>query len=149
MASLRCTPRLVQSRLFRSLDRHFPGRILNVTNGVTPRRWLLGCNPGLAGLLTDKLGDQWIGDLARIRDFEAHIEAEEVREAFRAAKHANKQRLADFVQDRLGVQLNRPRYSMCRSSGSTNISANSSISWRPSPTTWPSARAEPRLGTGG
>jgi starch phosphorylase len=97
---------LVQSRLFRALDRHFPGRILNVTNGVTPRRWLLGCNPGLAGLLTDKLGDQWIGDLARIQDFEAHIEAEEVRETFRAAKHANKQRLADFVQDRLGVQLN-------------------------------------------
>ena len=52
--------------VFHDLHRVFPDRIVNMTNGVTPRRWLYNCNPSLSGLITETIGDNWVGDLERL-----------------------------------------------------------------------------------
>lgn len=97
---------LMKQTVFRPLHHHLPDRILAVTNGVTPRRWLLGCNPGLAALATEALGDErWIGDLERLEGLAAHAGDPAFRDRFAAAKRANKERLAAFVRRRHGVAL--------------------------------------------
>ncbi|HEV8268962.1 MAG TPA: glycogen/starch/alpha-glucan family phosphorylase, partial [Thermoanaerobaculia bacterium] len=60
---------ILRATVFRDLDELFPGRLLNVTNGVTPRRWLLECNPRLASLVSEAIGDGWttrLDELARL-----------------------------------------------------------------------------------
>ncbi|MGL6054256.1 MAG: glycogen/starch/alpha-glucan family phosphorylase, partial [Vibrio metschnikovii] len=59
---------LVQRDLFPEFVELYPGKIQNVTNGVTPRRWLKFCNPGLTALITEKIGDQWPADLDQLKD---------------------------------------------------------------------------------
>ena len=56
---------LLKKTIFKEFDAHYPGKIQNKTNGVTPRRWLHCCNPGLSKLLSDVVGDvdEWITDL--------------------------------------------------------------------------------------
>ena len=58
---------LMKQTVFRGLHDLFPDRIVNQTNGITPRRWLYECNPGLARLVTDAIGDRWVADLERDR----------------------------------------------------------------------------------
>ena len=97
---------LVKKSVFSRLHAAFPDRIINQTNGVTPRRWLYSCNPALRGLLNDTIGDGWVDDLERLKELEAHIEDPAFLDAFWAAKHANKIRLAEWLQDRDGVTVN-------------------------------------------
>ena len=59
--------RLVKSRLFPEFDRMFPEKIVNVTNGVTPRRWILQANPAMSGIFTSVLGPGWVNDLRRLK----------------------------------------------------------------------------------
>ena len=59
--------RILREATFADLDRVLPGRINNKTNGITPRRWLLQCNPGLAALITEAIGDGWTTDLDELR----------------------------------------------------------------------------------
>jgi starch phosphorylase len=96
---------LMKQTVFRSLHRHFPGRIVNQTNGITPRRWLMGCNPGLAALLTEALGPAWQDDLDRLAELRGLADDAAFRERFAAAKRANKERLAALVAARLGLRL--------------------------------------------
>ena len=93
--------RLLKKTVFKSLHEHFPDRITNQTNGVTPRRWLLGCNPKLASLITETIGDGWITETERLQGLEAHFDDSGFRERFAAIKHANKVDLCRLVQDRL------------------------------------------------
>lgn len=70
----------------------------NVTNGVTPRRWLLQCNPRLAKLITDTLGSQdWLKDLYLLKGLEKHARDPPFQKQFAAIKEANKARLAECV----------------------------------------------------
>ncbi len=96
---------LMQSTVFEDLAGLHPERVVNQTNGVTPRRWLLNCNPGLAGLVSSRIGDDWIGDLEQLAELEEHLDAEFLA-AFAAVKRGNKERLAAFVADELGETLN-------------------------------------------
>jgi len=96
---------LVKHTVFRSLHHYFPDRIVNQTNGVTPRRWLLGCNPGLAGLITETIGDRWITDLERLAELEPHLHDASFRDRFAAIKRANKVALADLVHRRIGLHF--------------------------------------------
>ncbi|MGB1147358.1 MAG: glycogen/starch/alpha-glucan phosphorylase, partial [Alphaproteobacteria bacterium] len=89
---------LVEKRLFRTLDTHFPGKITNVTNGVTPRRWLNGCNPGLAQFVTDAIGDGWQADLEQLRGLEGLADDAGARADFAAVKRANKEALARYIK---------------------------------------------------
>jgi starch phosphorylase len=83
----------------------FPERFNNKTNGVTPRRWLLLCNPGLASLVTGRIGEGWVRDLDQLHQLEALASDSGFLQEFRAVKQANKQLLADHVRDTLWLNL--------------------------------------------
>ncbi|WVW79209.1 hypothetical protein I302_101175 [Kwoniella bestiolae CBS 10118] len=98
---------LLQATIFRDFV-EFKGRdfFTNVTNGITPRRWLLQCNPSLAALITHTLGnDHWLTHLKTLKQLLPMSENEEFRKAFTSIKMENKQRLADLVEAELGITL--------------------------------------------
>nr|XP_031862304.1 uncharacterized protein CI109_002269 [Kwoniella shandongensis]KAA5529376.1 hypothetical protein CI109_002269 [Kwoniella shandongensis] len=99
---------LLQATIFKDFV-EFKGRdsFTNVTNGITPRRWLLQCNPQFAALITHTLGnDHWLTHLKTLKTLLPMAENEEFRKAFVAIKMENKRRLADLIEAELGIQLN-------------------------------------------
>jgi starch phosphorylase len=82
-----------------------PEKFTNVTNGVTPRRFLLLANPGLAALITEAIGDEWPRDLNRLRELEARCDDADFCERWRKVKQANKQALAAYTQHANGIEL--------------------------------------------
>ena len=96
---------LMKKTVFATLHKHFPERITNQTNGIAPRRWLLGCNPALASLVSETIGDGWITDLEKIGQLEPHLHDAAFLGRFAAAKRRNKARLAALVAERTGVVL--------------------------------------------
>ncbi|MCX7701070.1 MAG: glycogen/starch/alpha-glucan phosphorylase [Gemmataceae bacterium] len=94
--------RLVRTQLVPDFAELWPQKFLNVTNGVTPRRWLLAANPALAQLLTVRLGAAWLTDLSRLKGLESAVSDPDFRQSFQAVKRANKERLAALIFDRLG-----------------------------------------------
>lgn len=97
---------LVKRDLFPEFNELYPTRLQNVTNGVTPRRWLKFCNPGLSALITEKIGDQWPAHLEQLSDIAQYADDKAFQKQYMAVKKANKQRLADWVQDNMGIELN-------------------------------------------
>ncbi len=95
--------KLLKERILSDFAALYPEKFNNKTNGVTPRRWLLGCNPELAALVTETIGDGWITDLERLQELDAHAEDASFREAFLAIKRRNKERLAAYVQTELDL----------------------------------------------
>ena len=61
---------------FRDFYEMFPERFQNKTNGITPRRWLLLCNPGLSDIIAEKIGEGWVTDLYKLRDLKKYAEDE-------------------------------------------------------------------------
>jgi starch phosphorylase len=96
---------LMRSNVFADFNRMTPDKFINVTNGVTQRRWLLQSNPGLSSLITDAIGDAWTTDLTTIKALEPFAEDSAFREKFAAIKLQNKTRLAQLVQARCGVRF--------------------------------------------
>ncbi|MCB9949254.1 MAG: glycogen/starch/alpha-glucan phosphorylase [Rhodospirillaceae bacterium] len=96
---------LMKSGTFADLHRIFPQRIVNQTNGITPRRWLNQCNRPLAQLITDKIGHGWARDLRELRRLERFADDPEFRKAFRQVKRRNKERLAQVAAGRLGLAI--------------------------------------------
>ncbi|MFT5628990.1 MAG: starch phosphorylase [Gammaproteobacteria bacterium] len=96
---------LVKETVFADLHKAYPKRILNQTNGITPRRWLYSCNPPLRNLITDTIGTGWEADLERLQDLNAHLDDASFQQAYRAAKSVNKDRLAKWLKDRNGITL--------------------------------------------
>jgi glycogen phosphorylase len=94
---------LVRRTLFRDFDEYYPGKFVNVTNGVTPRRWVRAANPGLAALFDERLGKGWENDLERLRELAPLADDEAFRERFQGIKQANKQRLAKHIRRQTGV----------------------------------------------
>jgi glycogen phosphorylase len=81
----------------------FPERFHNVTNGVTPRRFLLLCNPGLSRLITDSISDTWPGKLDELHRLEPFAHDASFREKFRDVKLENKRNLAALIKERTGI----------------------------------------------
>jgi starch phosphorylase len=96
---------LVKETVFADLHKAYPSRILNQTNGITPRRWLYSCNPALRNLITDTIGSGWAADLERLQDLNAHLDDAGFLQAYAAAKTTNKLRLAKWLKDRNDVTL--------------------------------------------
>jgi glycogen phosphorylase len=96
---------LLVTGLFADFAALWPDRFTNMTNGVTPRRWLSQANPGLATLLDETLGSDWRLDLDRLRGLEAHKNSAAFQQRFMAIKRANKQRLASHIQRTTGIQV--------------------------------------------
>jgi starch phosphorylase len=97
--------RLVQTTLAPDFARLWPERFNNKTNGVTPRRWVVQANPGLAQLITRTIGDGWITDLDRLRELEPRARDGAFRDEFMAIKRANKERLARVIAQTTGVTV--------------------------------------------
>ena len=96
---------LVKSQLFTDFYQLDPSRFTNVTNGVTPRRFVALSNPGLARLIDDTIGPGWLTDMSRLRELEAHAGDAAFQEAWRRVKQDNKTRLAHIIQARTGVTV--------------------------------------------
>ncbi|HOG50836.1 MAG TPA: glycogen/starch/alpha-glucan family phosphorylase, partial [Lentisphaeria bacterium] len=96
---------ILRQRIFRDFYEMWPEKFLNITNGITQRRWLLNANPRLAELITSRIGDKWITDLQELRKLEAFVDDDDFLNAFQAIKRANKERLAAVIQETLGVTV--------------------------------------------
>lgn len=92
---------LLRTTTVKDLADMFPERFNNKTNGVTPRRWLLLCNPALAGTITDAIGDDWITDLAQLSKLKSLANDQAFREAVRQAKRAAKLQFTDWLRKTL------------------------------------------------
>lgn len=98
--------RLLRERMFPEMDAFFPGRFRNKTNGVTPRRWIQQCNPGLSALLDELLGDdRWVTDLSALGALEEHASDASFQERWRIVERENKVRLAQHLEALHGVRL--------------------------------------------
>jgi glycogen phosphorylase len=96
---------LMRKHVFRDFAQIYPERFTNVTNGIAVRRWLKQSNLGLSALLTEHLGRAWENDLEELATLLGAAEDAEFRRRFRGIKRTNKQRLADEVMRRTGVEI--------------------------------------------
>jgi len=96
---------LMKQTIFADFDRYFPGKIINLTNGITPRRWLNLANPRLAALISSRIGSGWIRDLDQLRRLIPLAEDAQFRQEFAAVKRANKQRFAAEIASSLGLEI--------------------------------------------
>lgn len=96
---------LMKETVFSDLHKLYPDRINNKTNGITPRRWLMQCNPGLTDLITEAIGPAFLDDTSKLTELDAFADDASFQEKFAAIKRANKQQLASLVSGRMGIRL--------------------------------------------
>ncbi|MBL8597941.1 MAG: glycogen/starch/alpha-glucan phosphorylase [Devosia sp.] len=96
---------LMKKTVFYDLHKLYPERINNKTNGVTPRRWLMECNPGLTRLITDRIGPEFQDNIDLLSQLDRHADDPNFQEQFAAVKRANKVRLTEIIKDRLNFAV--------------------------------------------
>ncbi|MFT4225586.1 glycogen/starch/alpha-glucan phosphorylase, partial [Micropruina sp.] len=96
---------LLRDKVLNDFAELWPDKFTNVTNGVTPRRFMKLANPDLSNLITDAIGSGWVTDLERLQELAPLAEDPEFRAAFAKAKQANKIRLRDRLRVRDGIEL--------------------------------------------
>ncbi len=96
---------LLRTRLARDFAEMWPDRFVAITNGITPRRWLLACNPRLADAVTHRIGDGWPTDLDRLAELKPLADDESFQDEIWSIKQANKEHLASQLQQLTGVAL--------------------------------------------
>ncbi|MCF6187623.1 MAG: glycogen/starch/alpha-glucan family phosphorylase, partial [Desulfobulbaceae bacterium] len=94
---------LLKNNLFHHFHEMYPERLNNKTNGITPRRWLLKCNPGLAGLIGEKIGLEFITDLDRLRDLVPYADDPAFQQRWQRVKQENKEQLAALIDKKCGI----------------------------------------------
>ena len=97
--------KLLKERIFHKFHAHYPGKFNSKTNGITPRRWLLQCNPALAALISSAIGKEWITDLDKLHGIEPYVEDAAFRTTWQNIKFANKKRLARYIKENCGVEV--------------------------------------------
>ena len=97
--------RLMKQTVFADLHNLYPDRINNKTNGITPRRWLQQCNPGLTKLIRDAIGDGFLDDAAKLADLNAFATDPEFQRRFAEVKRANKVTLTNYLRRVCGLQV--------------------------------------------
>ena len=96
---------LMKATIFADFHRYYPGKLTNITNGITPRLWLNQANPGLTSLITSRIGKEWVTDLSQLRQLAKLADDKTFQAEFRAVKRANKERLAELVMGRLALKI--------------------------------------------
>ncbi len=97
---------LMKETIFADFHRLWPDKIVNVTNGITPRRWLNQANPGLSKLISRHIGKEWLKDLDQLQRLSGLAEDAAFRADFAKVKRANKVHLANLIEQRLDIQVN-------------------------------------------
>lgn len=96
---------LLKKHLFADFNALYPGKLNNKTNGITPRRWLLACNPELSNLITEKIGDKWPRDLDQLKKLEKFADDKKFQKRFMSVKLENKKHLAKIISEECGVDV--------------------------------------------
>ncbi|MEC9061906.1 MAG: glycogen/starch/alpha-glucan phosphorylase, partial [Pseudomonadota bacterium] len=97
--------RLVKSSLFPEFDELYPGKLTNVTNGITPRRWLKACNPALSKLIDKKIGEDWPRDLDKLQGLAKFASNKTFQKQFMKVKLENKELLAEEIRKSLDIEV--------------------------------------------
>ncbi|MBW4461752.1 MAG: glycogen/starch/alpha-glucan phosphorylase [Nodosilinea sp. WJT8-NPBG4] len=97
---------LLKQEVLQDFYELWPDKFSNKTNGITPRRWLLQCNPRLAQLISETIGDSWITNLDDLKQLEAFVDNDVFRHAWQAIKQENKWSLARYIHDAVGIEVN-------------------------------------------
>lgn len=97
--------KLVKQNLFPEFDELWPGKLTNVTNGITPRRWLKACNPRLSALIDEKIGSDWPTNLDKLKGLTKYADDAAFQKQFMDIKHQNKVDLAKVVKDLTDVEI--------------------------------------------
>jgi starch phosphorylase len=97
--------KLLREHTFPEFDEIYPGKFVNMTNGITPRRWLLQANPGLSDLITEAIGPDWKRHLPHLKALEPFADDSGFRDTVRAIKAANKERLAAHIEKTIGLRV--------------------------------------------
>lgn len=98
---------LLRDKVLPDFNEMWPMKFTNVTNGITPRRFIRLANRSLSTLISDSIGKGWVNDLERLRELEPYAEDAEFRKAFREVKAFNKERLARTLEQRDGIQIDQ------------------------------------------
>jgi len=98
--------RLMQETIFSDFHAFYPGKFINVTNGVTPRRWVNQANPLLSQLIGVRIGNGWVKNLDELTKLAPLADDAQFREEFRAVKQVNKVRLAGLIKKHYGIEVN-------------------------------------------
>ncbi len=96
---------LLKTQLFADFNKIYPKKFTNVTNGITPRRWLNQANPELSALISQHIGDGFKKDLTELKKLEPLADDAEFRKAFRAVKHIKKTKLANNIKQLTGIEV--------------------------------------------
>jgi starch phosphorylase len=97
---------LLKKHVLREFYEFFPGKFNNKTNGITPRRWLLKCNPAMSALISEKLGQEWHVHLDKLKGLEKFASDPDFQRRWRETKREAKEKLAEYVLKEHGVRLN-------------------------------------------
>jgi len=97
--------KLLRERVMPEFNQIYPDKFINITNGITHRRWLLKCNPELSALITDKIGEGWIKNLEELKKLEPFAVDKPFRKEFMAIKRRNKVALAQHIEETLHVPI--------------------------------------------
>jgi len=97
--------KLLTEGLFRDFAELWPDKFNNKTNGVTQRRWLAACNPRLSELISEKIGSAWITELTELKKLAKFADDKDFQNEWRAIKLANKQRLAQDIEEKTGLSI--------------------------------------------
>ena len=97
---------LLKETTLRDFFELWPEKFLNITNGVTPRRFMVANNPRLSSLVTRTIGDGWVKQLDDLRELEALVEDPGFRSEFQKVKQENQQDLADYIRAQTGIAVN-------------------------------------------
>jgi starch phosphorylase len=96
---------LVKKDLFPEFNQMWPGKLTNVTNGITPRRWLKACNPKLSALIDEKVGNDWPLHLHKLQELAKFADNAKFQKQFMKIKHENKVALAAEVLELTGIEI--------------------------------------------
>ncbi len=95
---------IIKDRIFPDFYQMYPQRFQNVTNGITPRLWLRACNPQLASLITEHIGESWVANLDYISGIEKYVDDADFRETFLEIKAINKKALSRHIYRVTGIR---------------------------------------------
>ena len=97
---------ILKTKIFSHFHKMYPGKFINITNGITPRRWLKTANPFLSKIISDRIGENWVYDLYDLRKLEKYVDNPDFREEFRNAKWLNKKLLISLIEENNGIKIN-------------------------------------------